>query len=306
MRRALLPLLVGALALTGCGSGSASRGDRAPDRADLAGSAPPVTVVAVGDIACPPGGTVTRTTCRQAATAKRAVRLAPSRVIVLGDNQYQRGTRRAYLRSYDRSWGQLLGITWPVPGNHEYETTGARGYYRYFTGRQPGSPGYYRRELGGWQLYLLNSNCAAIDCRAEKEWLRAQLTANPSTCSLIAFHHPRFSSGGEHGSNRGMNRFWKVAYEHHVDVALSGHDHDMERFDPMSPDGVVQRSRGIQQFVSGGGGKNLYRKGATETGSRFFRSRFGILQLTLRSADYSWRFVGPRGRVWDSGTAPCR
>lgn len=298
MRRALLLLLAGALALTGCGTVTSAGKSKATE--------PVVTVVAVGDVACKPGSPMTRTSCRQAKTASAATALAPTRVLALGDLQYEKGSYRAFTHSYAQSWGALLAITWPVPGNHEYYSSGAGGYYRYFAGRQPGAPGYYRQTLNGWQLYFLNSNCGAIDCRAEKAWLAAELAANPSDCSLIALHYPRFSSGGEHGSDPKMRKFWRIAYDHGVDVALSGHDHDQERFAPMTPDGVLDPQHGIAQFVSGGGGRSLYAKGATEVGSQFFRSKFGVLELTLRPQSYSWRFLSPKLGVRDSGTASCR
>ena len=307
MRKTLGLLAAGALVVSGCGTGGSTgtgQDDR-PERARLAAE-PSVQVVAVGDIACPPGATVTATTCRQKATAKAAVALAPRRVIALGDEQYQKGGYYGFTHSYAKSWGVLRSITWPVVGNHEYETAGARGYYRYFAKRQPGTPGYYRRALNGWQLYFLNSNCGKIDCAAEKAWLDQEMAAHPSTCSLIAMHHPRFSSGGEHGSSTRMRGFWQVAYKHHADIALSGHDHDYERFDPMSPDGVVQPNRGIQQFVSGGGGRSLYPKGTPVVGSQVFLSRFGVLELSLRPTGYSWEFRGTSLRVRDSGSATCR
>jgi len=307
MRRFVPFVLAFALALTGCGS--APSGDaRTTARARLAANDPSTVVVAVGDIACPPSGQVTRTTCRQSMTAKAALALAPDRVIALGDEQYEKGRYRGFTHSYAKSWGQLLSLTWPVPGNHEYETAGAAGYYRYFAGQQPGSPGYYRRSVDGWQLYLLNSNCDQVDCAAERAWLRQQLDdpANQSDCSLIAFHHPRFSSGGEHGSSLKMRRFWRIAYARGVDVALAGHDHDQERFAPMTPDGVVDRAHGIQEFVSGGGGRSLYAKGRTVPGSEFFKSRFGVLELTLRPHSYAWRFLSPGLHVRDSGSAVCR
>ena len=33
---------------------------------------------------------------------------------------------------YGPSWGRFKGRTKPVPGNHEYFTEGARGYFEYF------------------------------------------------------------------------------------------------------------------------------------------------------------------------------
>jgi hypothetical protein len=303
MRRSLVALAAGALLLSGCGSGDAGPGTA--DRARLAAT-PSVKVVAVGDIACPPRWKPAHRRCHQQATYLRAAALAPQRVIVLGDLQYQKGRYRAFQRSYAKSWGKLRSITWPVVGNHEYETPGARGYFRYFSAQQPGPPGWYRQSLNGWQLYFLNSNCGEVDCRAEKAWLAQEMAAHPSTCSLIAMHHPRFSSGGEHGSSARMRGFWQIAYDHRADVALSGHDHDYERFVPMSPRGVAEPDRGIQQFVSGGGGRSLYPRGTAVAGSQRFLSRFGVLELTLQPEGYSWRFVKPGGRVRDSGSAACR
>jgi hypothetical protein len=307
MRRLLGGLVIGLLVLTACGSGTSEDGksDR-PEKAQLAAGEPSATIVAAGDIACPPGDSVTRRNCRQAKTARAALALSPDQVIALGDEQYENGRYRAFRRSYAKSWGKLLSITWPVVGNHEYHTPGARGYFRYFAERQPGSPGWYRRELNGWQLYLLNSNCSDVDCKAQRAWLTAEMDAHPSACSLIAMHAPRFSSGSEHGSSTSMKPFWQIGYDHGVDVALAGHDHDQERFVPMTPAGELDPAHGIQQFVSGGGGRSLYAKGTTETGSAYFRSSFGVLELTLRPHEYSWRFLSPRLRVRDSGSAACR
>jgi hypothetical protein len=294
-------LVIGALAIAGGGSASAQTlAGPSPDRA-LA--APPVTVVAVGDIACPPGKPMTRTTCRQSKTARAAIALHPTRVLALGDLQYEKGRYRGFKRSYAKSWGALRAITWPIPGNHEYYTSGASGYYRYFSGLQPGAPGWYRRTLNGWQLYFLNSNCGVVDCVAERAWLEREMTANPSTCSLIAFHHPRFSSG-EHGNNVGMRRFWQIAQSHGADLALSGHDHDYERFAPMDSAGVADPN-GIRQFVSGGGGKSLYPRRSYPANSQVFLKRFGVLQLTLGASSYSWKFRTPNLVVRDSGSAAC-
>lgn len=303
MRKALGGLAAAALLATGCGAGQTA--DRPqPEQARLAAT-PTVTVVAAGDIACPPGARVTRRTCRQAATARAAQALSPDRVLVLGDLQYPSGRYRAFRRSYAKSWGKLRSITWPVPGNHEYETRGARGYYRYFANRQPGSPGWYRRALNGWQMYFLNSNCGKVDCAAQRAWLESEMAANPSTCSLVVTHHPRFSSG-DHGNTARMRKFWQIAYRHHADVVLSGHDHDYERFAPMSPTGAVEATRGIQQFVSGGGGKNLYPRETTVPGSERFVKAFGVLELTLTPTAYSWSYRGIRLGVRDSGSAACR
>jgi hypothetical protein len=152
---------------------------------------------------------------------------------------------------------------------------------------------------------MLDSNCAKIDCSAEQEWLSADLADNPRRCSAISMHHPRYSSGRHH-SDESMSGFWQSAYDHHVDLALAGHDHDYERFAPMDADGNVAPGRGITSFVSGTGGKSLYERHGEVTGSVFFQStEFGVLDLTLGPTSFSWRFLDTDRNVLDHGSAPC-
>ena len=82
----------------------------------------------------------------------------------------------------------------------------------------------------------------------------------------MAMHHPRYSSGLEHGSSTVPRPFWRTAYRHRVDIALAGHDHDYERFARMDGEGV-HRTKGIVSFVSGTGGKSLYHLGRKRANS---------------------------------------
>ena len=270
-------------------------------RATAAESLP--TIVAVGDIACPPGSAVTTTTCRQASTASYASSLKPTWVIPLGDLQYQKGSLDGFRRSYDKSWGALKSISKPVPGNHEYMTSHAAGYFGYFSGAK--TRGYDVFEVGGWRVYRLNSNCDKISCATEKAWFEQQLRDHPTACTVMAMHHPRYSSGLEHGSSTIARNLWRTAYAHGVDVALAGHDHDYERFRRMDAEGVY-RGKGIVSFVSGTGGKSLYHMGRKRTNSQYFQAtKFGVLQLTLGDGTWSWNYRTTAGTSLDSGSTSC-
>src|SRR6185436_10398880 len=126
-----------------------------------------VTVVAAGDIACDPsnsafnGGRGAGSYCRAAAVDKVIQAVNPDAVLPLGDEQYDVGRLRAFDRSYDKSWGQQLSRSYPVPGNHEYYISDhARGYFSYFGSRAgPNRGGWYSYRLGSWRLIALNSNC---------------------------------------------------------------------------------------------------------------------------------------------------
>jgi acid phosphatase type 7 len=263
-----------------------------------------VTVVAVGDIACTPGSATTSTTCRQAETAKLADQLDPDAVLALGDLQYEVGALRAFRHSYDDSWGALKSITYPVPGNHEYKTNGASGYYTYFQKRQPGAPGYYSTNLGKWRVYALNSNCTEIDCGKQKEWLVADIKDHPRSCSLFTMHFPRYSSG-EHGSQSSVRDLFRIAFRKDVDLVLAGHDHHYERFRPMNHRGKVVKN-GVTSFVSGGGGRSHYRATGDVHGSAYFDDdTFGVLRLKLKPDSFDYGFRGIDGSSQDNGSRSC-
>lgn len=303
---ALLLLVVLALVATGCASGvPAKAGGSGETASDAAASTSFVRVVAAGDIACAPGGRVTATTCRQAATATWAARLNPRFVFTLGDTQYEKSSLTDLRGSYAKNWGHLIARTRPTIGNHEYKTPGASGYYSYFTDRQPGPPGYYKAATRGWSFYYLNSNCDQVDCAAEATWLDEQMTADDAPCTLVTMHHPRFSSGLEHGNNTAVKPLWDVAYSHGNDIVLSGHDHDYERFVPM--DGAGRSTAdGMQEFVVGTGGRSLYHLGTRQPGSAYFQARTaGVLALDLRVGSYHWVYRALNGDILDRGGRSC-
>jgi len=269
-------------------------------------------VAAAGDIACEGDRLVTDAGCHHQATSDLLVRLRPTAVLALGDNQYERGQLSSFRNAYERTWGRLKAITRPVPGNHEY-LSGGSAYFDYF-GAAAGDPakGYYSFDLGAWHLIALNSQCSWVSggCgpgSPQERWLRADLAAHRNACTLAYWHEPRFSSG-QHGGNPRYDAFWRALYQAGADVVLSAHDHDYERFAPQDPEGRPDANRGIRQFVAGTGGKNHYRFKAAQANSQVRNGdTFGVLELTLRPSGYSWRFVPEPGKSFtDSGSAPCR
>src|SRR5688572_11166322 len=119
----------------------------------------PEVVVAAGDIASCSG-------TGDEATAKLVGGIDASTVLTLGDGAYPDGSAEDFQECYDPTWGQFEGRTKPSPGNHEYYTQGAQGYFDYF-GKAAGNPdeGYYSYDLGDWHLIALNSNCGEGEIR---------------------------------------------------------------------------------------------------------------------------------------------
>ena len=328
---------VGALLLAllaSCKDGSRSDGPRAralhptttaASATTTSAATPPVTtagevtIVAAGDIACDPddvhyrAGAGAARECHHAATADLAVAQNPNAVLLLGDIQYESGTIGAFQASFDRTWGRLKRISYPAPGNHEYVAAGADGYFSYFgpvAGRV--DQGYYSFDLGSWHLIALNSNCTKVPSgcgtnSAQSTWLRADLAAHPSACTLAFWHHPRFSAG-THGNDPRTDRLWRTLYDGGADVILVAHNHDYERFAPLDPAGRADHARGIRQFVVGTGGRNLARFRTTAPNSEARNAEtFGVLRLKLRSSGYDWQFVPePKPDSFtDSGSDVC-
>ena len=233
-------------------------------------------------------------------------------VAPLGDNAYPSGTAEEFRSCYAPTWGHVLGRTKPTPGNHDYLTPGASGYFGYFGSRAgAGGTGYFSYDLGRWHLVSLNSNCAAIPggCAAgspQEQWLRNDLATHRTACTLAYWHHPRFSSGtsGSHGE---MEPIWAALYDNGVDVVLNGHDHGYERFAPQTPVGVADPVRGIREFVVGTGGQSHGFFPTTQPNSEIRNAgTFGLIRLTLRPSGYDWEFVPVAGKLFsERGSGTC-
>jgi Calcineurin-like phosphoesterase len=264
-----------------------------------AGSATDPVVVAAGDIA-EAGG-------HQRLTSRRVRELDPDRVLLLGDNQYPSGRLAEYRSLYGPTWGRFKARTRPVPGNHEYQTPRAAGYFAYF-GRaaRPKGRSYYSFDLGGWHLIALNSSIDHGPGSTQERWLRKDLVATGKRCILAYWHFPRFSSGAHQGSWGSLGSFWNDLYTARADVVLSGHEHSYERFARQTPWAKASR-QGIRQFVVGTGGSDLLGFAKRKPNSqRRINHTHGVLELVLHPASYRWRFVSEDGAVLDrGGPVPC-
>jgi calcineurin-like phosphoesterase family protein len=273
-----------------------------------------VSLVAAGDIACPPGQRTTAVTCHQRDTGTLAARLDPTVVAVLGDNQYPGGSLRGYVHSFAASWGRLKSRMRPAVGNHEYLTPRAKGYFAYFGAVAAPPNGWYSYDLGAWHVVVLNSNCAFVACgpgSPQETWLRADLASHPGACTLAYFHHPRFISSGMSAAGLRYLKaatltFWNDLYTYGVDVVLNGHAHVYERFAPQDPFGRADPARGVRQFTVGTGGVDHDEFVRTVPTSQARSRAFGVLALVLGPGSYGWRFLAaPSGRVRDAGSGVC-
>jgi calcineurin-like phosphoesterase family protein len=275
--RAALAVVVLVLAL-GTGALVAAQPDRP--------QADPV-IVAAGDIA---GGSKSGSWVQ---TANLIGTINPKAVISLGDNQYPDGALSDYRAFYDRSWGKYLGKTNPAPGNHEYDTANAKGYFDYFGSRAPSA--YYSYDIGEWHLVSLNSEIDYSTGSAQETWLDADLAVTTKKCILAYWHRPRWSSGDEHGSDSSLDPLVTDLYHVRADLLLV-------RFARQNPDGE-KITNGIREVVVGTGGKSHYGFGPAIANSQARNSSsFGLLKVTLHPASYDLEFVPTTGSFTDKLT----
>ena len=228
-----------------------------------AAAADPV-IMAAGDIACDSAGSASPGLCSDLYTSNLALDQKNSAgglaaLLALGDTQYANSTVAEYARGFDRSWGrpELRGVLRPAPGNHEYNTPGASGYFDYFQsiGVNVGArgKGWYSYDVGTWHIVALNSSdvCTKVSCAAgseQEKWLKADLAASNAPCTLAYWHHPLSTAAAE-------RPMWQDLYDAGVDFVLTGHVHGYKAPRAIDPSGATD-ANGPREVVVGTGGKS--------------------------------------------------
>jgi acid phosphatase type 7 len=305
VKSGLLATLVGA-AVVACGDGG---GSAAPVL--QANSTTSWELMTAGDIAqClarPPADTAAEKTA-QLIERQLAGAGGNANVLTLGDNAYfLAGFSLGYTDCYEKTWGRFIAKTFAIPGNHDYEDGKSNNYFDYFGAKA--SPdgkgtGYYRIDQSGWTVFALNSNVDATAASVQAEWLKKELaTAQP--CVAAAWHHARFTSAPS-GDNTKMTAMWDILDQAKADVVLQGHEHQYERFGPMTSDGALSTTGGMRSFVVGTGGAETYAHAGVRAGSEKQAETFGVMRLSLSAGNAKWRFIDVDNAVRDEGAFECR
>jgi chitodextrinase len=235
----------------------------------------------------------------------------PNLFLYVGD-VYEKGSKAEFYNWYGATnnlWGRFRSITDPVVGNHEYENGVAPGYFDYWDN----VPSYYSYDAAGWHFIALNSNCGLLqDCgvgQAQYQWLLNDLNTHNNVCTIAYFHHPPFNVGPE-GYATSMNAMWALMAQQGVDIVLTGHDHDYQRWMPLDANGNPSPT-GITEFVAGGGGHGIQQFKVTDPQNRMVigfdtsPNTFGALRLQLNQYGASFQYINYQSTILDSGSVPC-
>jgi predicted phosphodiesterase len=164
-------------------------------------------------------------------------------VIMLGDNLYSDDYTNEFLLPYkpllDRDVKFYAAI-----GNHD------RDLQIHFKPFNMQDSDRYTFDQGGVRFVALNSNHPGDP--EQIKWLDGVFADAGEKWRICFFHHPLYSSGRHASESAEVIRpaLEAALVRNRVDVVFSGHEHLYERTKPQ---------QGITYFVSGGGGRYLYK-----------------------------------------------
>jgi hypothetical protein len=323
---AVLLLLVSALVVAACASGSA------PITSTTASTAPPSPPSTASPSASPSAPSSASASVfavigdygtgdqNEAAVARLVASWDPAYIVATGDDYYSpaggTGTGK-----YDDSTGAfyarwLKDITtsgthapvglapvnafFPCLGNHDYSAAepAPQTYLTYFDlpgsgfKNTSGNERYYDFVEGPIHFFAINSNDEEPDgtssTSTQAQWLQRRLAASTSTWNVVFDHHPPYSSDLVHGSDKTMQ--WPFA-AWGADVVLSGHAHAYER---VQEDGIVY-------FVNGLGGAPRYALGPPVAGSQVrYDSGWGAQKVFVSADTLTFEFWSATGQLVDS------
>ncbi len=201
-------------------------------------AAPDATVhfVAVGDVGT--GGAA------QLGIAKRMLAEPFDFALVLGDLAYDSGSASQLDSKFFAIYRDFMRYVpvYPSIGNHERRTRLGRPYFEAFVLPEPER--YYSFDWGPIHFVAIDTT---LPNTTQLEWLEQDLSSTKQRWVIAYGHHPSYTNSLR-GPQKGVRRaFAKIFTEHHVDLVLTGHEHQYERF----------RIAGVNYIVSGGGGGQL-------------------------------------------------
>ena len=210
----------------------------------------PLRFVAVGDTGT--GGPA------QAAILKRMTESPFDFVVVLGDIAYESGTAAQLQGKFFSVYKEILRYApiFPSIGNHERRTREGRPYFEAFVLPEPER--YYSFDWGDVHFVAIDTTHRD---KQQVAWLDQDLKKNKLPWVIVFGHHPMYTNSLRGPQLWIRQAFSKILNDHKVDLVLTGHEHQYERF----------RVAGVNYVVSGGGGGQL---------TRFFGSSRALKQST--------------------------
>lgn len=294
-RRSLSAGFLVAFAIVGCAAtvpaGPASvrtapAQPRAPLALTLPNKADTLKFAVLGDF-----GTGSREQYQTAETMARVHQAFPFELVVLvGDNLYGSERPQDFRRKFETPYKPLLDADvkfYASLGNHDARE---QRYYKLFN--MDGKLYYsFKAPKQNVRFFALESTYLDTEQTA---WVEKELQSGEDW-KIAFFHHPPYSSGDRHGSDRRLREVLEPLFvKHNVSVVFNGHDHFYERVKPQ---------KGIVYFVVGAGGQ--LRRGNIDRNSGITASGndqdYSFLVAEIDGDEMHFNAVSRGGQIIDSG-----
>ncbi|HEX5736511.1 MAG TPA: metallophosphoesterase [Blastocatellia bacterium] len=214
-------------------------------------------------------------------------------VLMMGDNLYGSESANDYKTKFEDIYKPLLDAKvkfYASLGNHDESN---QRFYDHFN--MNGNE-YYSFKKGKVSFYALNSNYME---HKQVKWIEDELSKDNSEWKICFFHHPPYSSGKSHGSDKQLREVVEPIFvKHGVDVVFTGHEHFYERIKPQ---------QGIHYFISGAGGK--LRPGDVKASSlteKSFDKDLSFMLVEIVDDQMHFQVISRTGATIDEGVLTTR
>jgi 3',5'-cyclic AMP phosphodiesterase CpdA len=206
-------------------------------------------------------------------------------LLLLGDNVYPDGDPARLPMTVFEPFAatlargtQLLAIV----GNHDVKRNNGDAQMEALgmTGR------WWARRIG--EVLIVGLDSTQIENEAQLRFLDDALATTDAVWRIVLLHHPPYSAGYQGSNVAARNAIAPIVERHHVQLVLSGHDHDYQRSLPIN--GVI--------YVVSGAGSGTRRTGDASFTAQSFSSRH-ILDVSVFADRMVVRAVVHDGTVAD-------
>ena len=177
----------------------------------------------------------------------------------------------------------------PVAGNHDEKTADGEPFRDVWS--LPNNERWFSFDYGQVHFATLDTE-ATLD--QQIQWLKGDLANSNAPWKIVYMHHPPYSSG-DHGSDTTLRaKLAPVVAAYHVQLVLSGHDHDYERMKPQD---------GVEYIVTGGGGRGTYSVSSSDF-TAFSESVIHFLVVDVSADKMVVHAIDAMGAEFDSVVIP--
>src|SRR3954447_2544696 len=213
-------------------------------------------------------------------------------VALTGDNLYGSERPQDFVKKFEQPFRPLLdaGVKfYGALGNHDARE---QRYYKLFN--MDGKLYYsFKAPHQSVRFFAFESGYMDPD---QVKWIERELKVSTEDWKIAYFHHPLYSSGRTHGSDRDLRRVLEpLLMSTNVSVVFQGHDHVYARMKPQN---------GISYWVIGSSGR--FRKGDLDKRSPLTAKGYdadnAFLVAEIDRDTMTFAAMSRTGQVVDSGT----